>query len=135
MSSGVSWSITWILPFVVLLACIAVLPLLPPRVSHVWERNAAKLFVALLLGVPVAVAVWLRSGPSLVGHALEEFIQFIALLASLFVVTGGLFLAGDLRATPRTNTLMLAVGGALASFIGTTGAAMLLARPLAQHKP
>lgn len=124
-----TWSAVWILPFVVMLACIAVLPLVP-RVSGRWERNSTKLVVALVLGLPVAGVAWARAGSSLVAHTLEEYVQFIALLAALFVVSGGLFLAGDIRATPRTNTTMLAVGALLASFVGTTGAAMLLIRPL-----
>ena len=127
--SGTSWSVGWILPFAVMLACIAVLPLVP-RVSGHWEHNSTKLAVALVLGLPVAGVAWARAGASLVTHTLEEYVQFIALLAALFVVSGGLFLAGDVRATPRTNTTMLAIGALLASFVGTTGAAMLLIRPL-----
>jgi Na+/H+ antiporter NhaD/arsenite permease-like protein len=63
-------------------------------------------------------------------HALVEYGAFITLLFSLFVVSGGVFVAGDIQATPRNNTLFLAVGAVLASLIGTTGAAMLLVRPL-----
>ena len=63
-------------------------------------------------------------------HALVEYFQFIMLLLALYVVSGGIFLTGDIRATPRNNTIFLAVGGLIASFIGTTGAAMLLIRPL-----
>ena len=63
-------------------------------------------------------------------HALVEYGAFITLLLSLFVVSGGVFVAGDIQATPRNNTLFLAAGAVLASLIGTTGAAMLLVRPL-----
>ena len=121
-----AWSI---IPFVALLACIAVLPL-TPKVSHLWERNAVKLAVAAILGVPVAVAIWVSTGGELVTESLIDYVQFIALLASLFVVSGGVFLAGDLRATPRNNTVFLGVGAVIASFLGTTGAAMLLIRPI-----
>lgn len=118
-----------LLPFVVLLGCIAVLPL-TPRVSDLWERNTVKLAVAALLGIPVA-AWYIASGAGVdVGHALIEYGQFVTLLFALFVVSGGIFLAGDIQATPRNNTIFLAIGGVIASFIGTTGAAMLLIRPL-----
>ena len=120
------WSI---IPFVILLGCIAVLPLIK-RTEHVWEKNTTKLLVALGLGLPVAAWFILAGHPESVGHALLEYAQFITLLLALFVVSGGIFLAGDIRATPRNNTIFLAVGGVIASFIGTTGAAMLLIRPL-----
>lgn len=120
------WSI---IPFVILLGCIAVLPLIHAT-EHVWEKNSTKLVVALGLGLPVA-AWFILSGYSVsVWHALFEYFQFISLLFALFVVSGGIFLAGDIRATPRNNTIFIAIGGLIASFIGTTGAAMLLIRPL-----
>lgn len=120
------WSI---IPFVTLLACIAVLPLVPAT-AHAWERNRLKLTVALLLGVPIAVWFIAAGAGVEVVHALVEYGQFIILLLALFVVSGGIFLSGDIRATPRNNTIFLALGGVIASFIGTTGAAMLLIRPL-----
>jgi Na+/H+ antiporter NhaD/arsenite permease-like protein len=116
-------------PFVLLLGCIAVFPIWP-AVSKLWERNSVKLAVALGLGLPTALGVWLVAGPDAVAHSMAEYVQFIVLLASLFTVTGGIFVAGDVEATPRNNTLVLALGAVLASFVGTTGAAMLLARPL-----
>lgn len=61
---------------------------------------------------------------------LEEYIPFIVLLLALYTISGGIRVEGDLAARPRTNTVFLAVGGVLASFVGTTGAAMLLIRPL-----
>ncbi|MDR0592880.1 MAG: sodium:proton antiporter, partial [Bifidobacteriaceae bacterium] len=120
------WSM---LPFLALLACIAVLPLIPATAKR-WEGNGFKAIIALALGLPVGAWVWLAEDPHLVQHAMSEYAQFIVLLASLFVVSGGVFVAGDLRATPRNNTVFLAVGAILASFIGTTGAAILLIRPL-----
>lgn len=118
-----------IIPFVLMLLSIAIAPLVP-ALSHHWERQRNQLIVALALGVPVAI--WFLAGgeSTTVVHALVEYGQFITLLFALFVVSGGIFLAGDLRATPQVNTAFLAVGGAIASFIGTTGAAMLLIRPL-----
>lgn len=118
-----------IVPFVVLLACIAVLPLVP-RAADWWGKPLHQLGVSLLLGVPTAA--WLIAGGEgeLVTHTLHEYAGFIALLAALFVICGGIHLEGDLRAIPRNNTAFLALGGVLASLIGTTGASMLLIRPL-----
>lgn len=120
------WSL---LPFVAMLGSIAVLPLIPAT-AHRWESNRVQLALALTLGLPVALWMWLGGEPGAVGHAMVEYTQFIVLLFALFVVSGGIYLAGDLPAHPRTNTTFLAVGGVLASFVGTTGAAMLLIRPL-----
>jgi Na+/H+ antiporter NhaD/arsenite permease-like protein len=121
-----AWSMA---PFVILLGCIAVFPILPAA-AKLWERNWVKLVVALGLGVPTAIGAWLVAGHEAVAHSMLEYVQFIVLLASLFTVTGGIYVAGDIRATPRNNTLVLALGALLASFVGTTGAAMLLARPI-----
>lgn len=118
-----------ILPFVLLLACIAVLPLIPAT-ERIWESNLVKLSVSLVLGVPIAVWFALVGEGSSVTHALIEYVQFIVLIGSLFVASGSIFLVGDIRATPRNNTIFLAVGAVVASFIGTTGAAMLLIRPI-----
>ena len=124
---NLSWWV--VLPFVLMLAVIAVAPLIP-GVRDLWERLGAKLVVALILGVPTAAAVWIWLAPDLVLSTLREYVEFIALIASLFVVCGGFFLAGNLRATPRNNAILLGIGGVLASFIGTTGAAMVMIRPL-----
>lgn len=120
------WSI---IPFVLMLLSIAILPLVP-AMAHNWEKNTVKLGLALALGVPVAVWFWLGGEHTTVLHSLWEYVQFILLLFALFVVSGGIFLKGDIRATPRNNTIFIAVGTVLASMIGTTGAAMLLIRPL-----
>ncbi|WP_109470981.1 sodium:proton antiporter [Ornithinimicrobium cavernae] len=120
------WSV---LPFVAMLGTIALAPLIPAT-SELWEKQRVQLLVALVLGVPVALWFIIGGDTSAVVHALIEYGQFIALLLALFVVSGGIFLKGDIEATPRNNTLFLAFGGVIASFIGTTGAAMLLIRPL-----
>jgi len=62
----------------------------------------------------------------------EEYVSFIVLLAALYVISGGILMRGDLLATPRVNSTFLAIGSVLASFIGTTGASMLLVRALLQ---
>lgn len=121
----------WMLiPFVVMLLCIAILPLIP-HVEEWWEHNLHKLYVSLILGVPVGI--WLCVNG--MGHELEhqmiyDYVPFILLLMALFVTTGGICIRGDLKATPMTNTIILAIGWVLASFMGTTGAAMLLIRLL-----
>ena len=120
------WSV---LPFAGMLACIAVLPLIPAT-AHWWEKHSSQLIVAVGLGVPVAAWMWVALGWTSVFAAVVEYVQFICLLLALFVVSGGIFLKGDIRATPRNNTIFLAIGGVIASFVGTTGAAMLLIRPL-----
>lgn len=122
---------SWMLiPFVVMLLCIAVLPLIP-KVGEWWEENLHKLFVSLVLGTPVAI--WLcANGMSheLIHQMVYDYVPFILLLMALFVTTGGICIRGDLKATPTTNTIIMALGWALASFMGTTGAAMLLIRLL-----
>lgn len=120
------WSI---LPFVAMLGTIALAPLIPAT-AEAWEKQRVQLLVALVLGVPVALWFIIGGDTSAVVHALIEYGQFISLLLALFIVSGGIFLKGDIEATPRNNTLFLAFGGTIASFIGTTGAAMLLIRPL-----
>ena len=117
-----------VLPFVLMLLTIAVLPLWIPRW---WEHNRNKLLVACVLGLPILALYVMRRPAALVGMG-EEYVSFIVLLAALYVVSGGVLLQGDLVATPLTNTGFLAVGAVLASVVGTTGASMLLIRPLLQ---
>lgn len=99
--------------------------------SHWWEENKNKLIVSLALGIPTAI--WLitqHHSHTLVHTLLFDYVPFIILLGSLFVITGGIHLKGDIQAKPAVNTLFLAIGAVLASFMGTTGAAMLLIRPV-----
>jgi len=126
--TGAPPALYWVLPFAVMLLAIAVCPL---RMAHWWERNANKLLVSSLLGLPVAGLYLVREPKALV-HMGEEYVSFILLLAALYVISGGIRLTGDLEATPLTNAAFLAVGAGLASFLGTTGASMLLIRPLLQ---
>jgi Na+/H+ antiporter NhaD/arsenite permease-like protein len=117
-----------VLPFILMLLAIAVGPLWTP---HWWESNRHKLAVAALLGLPVLVLYLFRRPAALAGMA-EEYVSFIMLLAGLYAISSGIRLTGDLEARPLTNTVFLALGAVLASFIGTTGASMLLIRPLLQ---
>ena len=121
----------WMLiPFVVMLLCIAVLPLIP-HVGEWWEHNTHKLYVSLLLGVPVGIWLCLHGlSHDLIHQMVYDYVPFILLLMALFVTTGGICIRGDLKATPLTNTIIMAIGWVLASFMGTTGAAMLLIRLL-----
>jgi Na+/H+ antiporter NhaD/arsenite permease-like protein len=119
---------TWsVLPFAAYLLAIAVVPLLLP---HVWEKNRNKLALALLAAVPAAAYLLTSHGGHLLLGSLKEYVAFIVLLAALFIISGGVYLKGSLAGTPNVNTLVLAVGAVLASVIGTTGASMLLLRPL-----
>lgn len=121
-------SLPWVLPFAALVLAIAVLPLLA---AHFWESNLRKLGVAVALSAPV-FALYVVKAPAALVHAGLDYVSFILLLGSLFVISGGVMLEGDLPATPRVNTGFLAAGAVAASFVGTTGASMLLIRPLLQ---
>jgi Na+/H+ antiporter NhaD/arsenite permease-like protein len=120
--------IATVLPFVAMLLAIAVFPLWIP---HWWESNRNKLIVSLVLGAPILVMYLLRDWHALV-HTGVDYVSFIILLAGLYAISGGILMRGDLPATPLTNAGFLGVGAILASFIGTTGASMLLIRPLLQ---
>ncbi|HEV7499689.1 MAG TPA: sodium:proton antiporter, partial [Vicinamibacteria bacterium] len=116
----------WIAPFAALLLAIAVLPLAAPGW---WASNARKLGLAALLGAPVAV-LYARHHPLALVEAARDYASFILLLGSLFVISGGVLVTGDIEARPGVNTVFLAIGAVLASVVGTTGASMLLIRPL-----
>jgi len=109
-----------------MLLAIALAPLIAPRL---WERNSSKAIFSLLLGAPVAI--WVGTvEPGAVLHAAGEYAAFILLLGALFVIAGGIVVRGTLAGTPGLNTALLGAGAVLASFIGTTGASMVLVRPL-----
>lgn len=123
-----------ILPFVAILGAISVFPLLNST-RHWWENNINRFFVAMMCSLGTIVYMACTSGIESIGpmldHAIiKDFIPFIMLLFSLYVISGGIYLSGDLAASPRVNTTFLAIGAGIASFIGTTGASMLLIRPL-----
>lgn len=117
-----------LIPFIIQLLFIAIAPLI---VEHWWEKNRNKLLVSLVLSTPVVLFMMSNNMLGNLEHQiLADYLPFVILLASLFVITGGIHLSGDIQATPRTNTIFLAIGYVLASFMGTTGAAMLLIRPI-----
>lgn len=119
-----------LIPFVVMLLTIAVAPLVA---EHWWEKNRNKLIFTLLVSIPTAIVlVCAGLGHNVQHQLLFDYIPFIMLLLALFVVTGGINIRGDIAATPTINTLLLFGGWLLASFMGTTGAAMLMIRPLLQ---
>ena len=138
-----------VIPFAALLLSIALLPLFR-KTEHWWECNWNRLLVAVFLGGVTLIYYGLLYGHGVVDHMthevteagwpaalavlknalLVEYIPFITLLFSLYVISGGIALEGDLVGRPRLNAGIIGLGGLLASFIGTTGAAMLLIRPL-----
>ncbi len=123
-------SIFWVVPFVCMLLSIAICPLTVP---HFWEHNFGKVaaFWGLAFLVPCALVFGFGNAFFLAADSvLLEYMPFILLLLALFTVAGGIRLKGSLVGTPLVNTGILAVGTILASWMGTTGAAMLLIRPL-----
>ncbi len=117
-----------LIPFVVMLLCIAIGPLVA---EHWWENNKNKLIVSLILGIPTAIWLCLNGlSDKLIHQMVFDYVPFIILLTALFTVTGGIRISGNLAAKPIVNTAFLGIGYLLASIMGTTGAAMLLIRPL-----
>ena len=120
----------WVLPFVGILLSIAVFPLVAPTF---WHHNFGKIsafWAVAFLGPFTLLFGWELALFELLHVALLEYIPFIILLLSLFTVAGGVRLRGSLRGTPAVNTLILLIGTVIASWMGTTGAAMLLIRPI-----
>ena len=113
-----------VLPFAGFLLAIALFPLFAPRF---WADHYGK--VTLAFGAPVA-AWFLVAAPRELLHTATEYASFIVLLGSLFTISGGVLLKGTIRGTPGVNCAFLGVGAVAANFFGTTGASMLLVRPL-----
>lgn len=119
------WSVV---PFILILLAIAILPLVA---EHWWHSNLNKFLVSMVLGIPVAIyLIYIGRFHDLEHQIILDYIPFVSLLAALFYISGGIVLRGDIEATPLNNTIFLAIGSLLASFIGTTGASMLFIRPL-----
>jgi Na+/H+ antiporter NhaD/arsenite permease-like protein len=120
----------WAVPFVGLLLSIAILPMAAPRLWHRHHGTVALAWAAILL-LPMIVAFGPHATLDLAVHALvHEYLPFITLLASLYAIGGGIRLTRTLSGLPTANTALLGVGALLASLIGTTGASMVLIRPL-----
>ena len=127
---GPELSAIWVIPFACMLLSIAIMPLAAP---HFWEHHFGKIavFWGLAFLVPCALVYGFSTALYEMLHSiLGEYVPFIILLFSLFTVAGGVRLTGSLVGRPGVNTGILAVGTVLASWMGTTGAAMLLIRPL-----
>jgi Na+/H+ antiporter NhaD/arsenite permease-like protein len=125
-----------VFPFLLLLLAIAVLPLLA---GHWWERNRNKAIVVACIALPIVAYLGLGLGPAgriVLEEKLLEYVAFIVLLAALFTISGGIYVQGSLSGTPLVNSGLMAVGAVLANLIGTTGASVLLIRPLLRaNKP
>ena len=127
---GGGLSVFWAMPFAGILLSIALLPLLVPSFwHHHFGKVSAAWTVAFFLPF-AAVFGPAVAGSSLVHALLAEYLPFIILLTALYTVAGGIFIRGNLHGSPALNTAILAIGTVLASFMGTTGASMLMIRPL-----
>ncbi|MFU0504293.1 sodium:proton antiporter [Pseudaminobacter sp. NGMCC 1.201702] len=127
---GASMSLWWALPFVGLLLSIATGPLVYP---HLWEHHYGKITAAwsALAVVPMAFFYGLPAASEAVLHALLlEYMSFIILLFALFTIAGGILVAGNIHGTPMVNTTLLVIGALMASVVGTTGASMIMIRPI-----
>ncbi|UCI07868.1 sodium:proton antiporter [Mesorhizobium sp. B1-1-8] len=127
---GAAMSLWWALPFAGLLLSIATGPLL---FHHVWEHHYGKIAAgwAALVVVPLAIAFGIPTAGEAVLHTLlTEYMSFIILLFALYTISGGILVAGNIHGTPLVNAGLLLIGSILASIIGTTGASMILIRPM-----
>ena len=117
------------LPFIGILLSIALFPLFAP---HFWHHHFPKISAmwALLFAIPFVIAFKSEAVQEILHIYLIDYIPFIVLLWALFTVAGGIYVGGSLRGSPKVNFLLLLIGTALASWIGTTGAAMVMIRPL-----
>ena len=125
-SLGTHLPIWSVVPFVCMLLSIAILPLTH---GHWWVSNKHKAYVSIILGLPVVIYFLIRDYHQLI-HTAHEYFSFIILLAALYKISGGILLEGNPEGKPFVNTVFLAVGAVLANLIGTTGASVLLIRPV-----
>ena len=128
--NGAELSPLWGIPFAGILLSIALFPLMAPQF---WHHHFGKVTVAWSLAflVPFALLYGVElAGANLIHALLAEYIPFIILLTALFTVSGGIFIRGNLHGSPGLNTSILGIGAVLSSFMGTTGASMLMIRPL-----
>jgi Na+/H+ antiporter NhaD/arsenite permease-like protein len=116
------------IPFACMLLSIALFPLLAPKF---WHHHFGKVsaFWAVCIGIPFLIAYKGTALYEIAHIILADYVPFIILLWALYTVSGGIMLKGTLRGTPVVNTIMILIGTVLASWMGTTGAAMLMIRP------
>jgi Na+/H+ antiporter NhaD/arsenite permease-like protein len=127
---GATLPLVSVVPFLALLVTIAVLPLVA---HHWWHQDRNKGLVAALVSIPILA--YFIFGLGAAGHHVLvekgfEYAGFIAVIGALFVITGGIWVQGSFAGTPLVNTGMLGAGAILANLVGTTGASVLLIRPL-----
>ena len=127
---GAQMGLPWALPFAGMLLSIALFPLVAP---HFWEHHQGK--IAFVWAALVLASLVFSAGAPSTSHALMhtlllEYVLFILLLVALFTVAGGIVVRGNFHGSPAVNALLLAVGTLLASVIGTTGASMVMIRPV-----
>ncbi|MEF2073288.1 sodium:proton antiporter [Consotaella aegiceratis] len=128
--NGAELGVAWALPFVGILLSIALFPLLAP---HFWHHHFGKVAAvwALVFLVPFAMTYDMDLVVHEVAHmGLLDYVPFLILLGALFTIAGGILITGNLHGRPRFNVAFLAVGAVLASVVGTTGASMVLIRPV-----
>jgi len=123
---GPSPDLLWAAPFAGLLLAIALLPLLLPRL---WRRLEFQAIIAVAFALPVA-SFYLKHAPAALAYSITHYVSFVVLIAALFVISGGIGISGVFKNTPAGNACLLGFGAVLANFIGTTGASMVLIRPL-----
>ncbi len=127
---GSELSLIFVIPFVCMLLCIAIFPLVA---GEFWEKNRHWFVIlwSLLFLIPFAVKYGMGNmTEQLLESVIGDYLTFIVLLFGLFCVAGNISLQGDLVGSPKVNIILLLIGTALASWIGTTGASMVLIRPL-----
>ena len=127
---GASLSVLWAIPFAGILLSIALMPLLAP---HFWHHNFGKVSAAWTFAFFLPFTYFFgvgAAGVNFVHAMLAEYIPFIVLLTALYTVAGGIYIRGNLHGSPALNCGLLLIGVVLASFMGTTGASMLMIRPL-----
>jgi Na+/H+ antiporter NhaD/arsenite permease-like protein len=127
---GKTFGVLWALPFAGILLSIALFPLLAP---HFWEHHQGK--IAAIWAVLILLPLTLYRGGDVAGSALAhtiagEYVPFILLLLALFTTAGGILVSGNIHGSPGMNTALLAIGALMASLIGTTGASMVMIRPV-----
>src|SRR6185503_11382731 len=114
-------------PFATLVLGIAAIPLVFPVA---WGKHGFQAAFALACAAPIVGFLWIEGHHDHLTGAAKSYLSFVATIGALYITASGIFVSGDIEATPRTNFAFLAAGGVLASLIGTTGASILLLRPL-----